>query len=172
MPRRVYTYLPETGWGGLNLFVTLAALVLVASFVVLAANVVASLLNGDIAPDNPWDAGTLEWATTSPPPPYNFARIPLVTSREPLWAERAALPVVTGLRVDSRELVVSTIADASPEHRESSPEPSIWPLLAALTVAATFVASVFTPWAVVFGSLPVAVSLIAWFWPKGAPEDE
>jgi cytochrome c oxidase subunit 1 len=172
MPRRVYTYLPDVGWDGLNLFVSLASLVLFTSFVVLLCNAIVSYRRGELAGENPWDAGTLEWAVASPPPTYNFARIPLVTHREPLWAERQALPVTTGLRVDARELVVSTVADASPEHRESSPDPSIWPFLAALAVAATFVGSIFTPWAVVWGSIPVAVCLIAWFWPKGTPEDE
>jgi cytochrome c oxidase subunit 1 len=172
MPRRIYTYLPETGWGELNLFVSLASLVLLASFIVLVWNVIVSLRTGEVASENPWDAGTLEWATSSPPPAYNFARIPLVTHREPLWAEREALPVVTGLRVDIREQVVSTVADASPEHRESSPAPSIWPLVSAFAVAVAFVGSIFTPWAVIWGGIPVAVCLIVWFWPKGAPEDE
>jgi cytochrome c oxidase subunit 1 len=71
-----------------------------------------------------------------------------------------------------RELLVSTVTDALPELRETSPPPSIWPFLAALAVAATFIGSIFTPWAVVWGSLPVAVTLIGWFWPKGDPEDE
>ncbi|TIP53988.1 MAG: cytochrome ubiquinol oxidase subunit I, partial [Mesorhizobium sp.] len=75
----------------------------------------------------PWDAGTLEWATSSPPPSYNFARIPVVTNVEPLWAERGALPVATGLRVDVRELLVSTVAEAYPDIREKSATPSIWP---------------------------------------------
>src|SRR5205085_1897095 len=92
MPRRVYTYPAETGWGGTNLFISLAALVLFASFVVLLFNVIASLWTGHKAPDNPWGAGTLEWATSSPPPAYNFARIPVVSHREPLWANPSAMP--------------------------------------------------------------------------------
>ena len=58
------------------------------------------------------------------------------------------------------------------ELRESSPQPSVWPFLAAIAVGIVFVASIFTPWAVVWGSIPVAVTLIAWFWPKDVPEDE
>jgi cytochrome c oxidase subunit I+III len=172
MPRRVYTYLPEMGWGPLNLLSSAGALVLFISFVLLLVNVVTSLRRGEPAGDNPWDAGTLEWATTSPPAPYNFSRIPFVTHREPLWDNRESLPVVTGLAVDSREVISGTLTEAYPELRESSPEPSIWPLLAAIAVAGTFLGSIFTPWAVVWGSIPVAITLVGWFWPKGTPEDE
>jgi cytochrome c oxidase subunit 1 len=172
MPRRVYTYPVESGWGPTNFFVTAAALVLAASFAVLIWNVVRSLRNGAVAGSDPWGGGTLEWATTSPPQPYNFGRIPYVTHREPLWAERGARPVVAGLRVDSRELLSGSVTLAEPETRESSPDNSIWPLLAAAAVGVTFVVSIFTPWAVVWGGALVAVTLIGWFWPKGNPEDE
>jgi hypothetical protein len=134
--------------------------------------VVTSARRGALAGPNPWNAGTLEWATTSPPAPQNFNRIPVVTHGEPLWAERESLPVATGLEVDKRELIVSTVTDATPEIRESSPGPSIWPLLAAVATAITFVASIFTPWAVVWGGALVAATLVGWFWPKGTEEDE
>jgi cytochrome c oxidase subunit I len=172
MPRRVYTYQPEMGWGSLNLLVTFGALMFLASFVLMLWNVAASLRKGAIAGDNPWNAGTLEWATSSPPPPQNFDRIPVVTHLEPLWWEEGAVPVARGLRVDQRELVVSTLMDATPEIRESSPAPSIWPLLAAIVTALLFIGSIFTPWAVVWGAPPLAAALIGWFWPKDTKEDE
>jgi cytochrome c oxidase subunit I len=172
MPRRIYTYPAVSGWGSTNLFVSVAAFVLFASFVVLLVNIVISLRRGEIAADNPWNAGTLEWATSSPPPPYNFSRIPFVTHREPLWAEPDALPVVTGLRVDIRELLGSTATEAIPEHRPSSPEPSIWPFISAILVLIAFVGSIFTPWAVLWGGIPTCVALVFWFWPKGDPESE
>src|SRR4051812_35252207 len=109
MPRRVYTYLPEMGWGPLNLLSSAGALVLFASFLLLLINVVISSTRGDPSGDNPWDAGTLEWATMSPPAPYNFKRIPFVTHREPLWDNPESLPVITGLSVDVRELVAGTV---------------------------------------------------------------
>ena len=172
MPRRVYTYQPEMGWGTLNLVSTVGALILFASFALFLYNVVTSARRGAPAGPNPWNAGTLEWATTSPPAPQNFNRIPVVTHCEPLWAERESLPVATGLEVDKRELIVSTVTDATPEIRESSPGPSIWPLLAAVATAIAFIASIFTPWAVVWGGALVAVTLVGWFWPKGTEEDE
>ena len=147
-------------------------MVLFLSFVLFAVNLVRSATQGEPAGDNPWGAGTLEWATSSPPPSYNFSRIPVVNHAEPLWAERESVPVVTGLRVDIRELLASTVAEARPDLRETSVGPSIWPLLAALAVGGTFLGSIFTPWAVVWGALPITLALIGWFWPKGAPEDE
>lgn len=171
MPRRVYTYPADLGWGGINLFITAGALLLFVSFAVFAANLIRSARNGTPAGDNPWDAGTLEWATSSPPPSYNFSRIPVVTHVEPLWACRDRLPVAVGLRVDARELLTSTIAEAHPDVRDKSAAPSIWPLWAALSVGGTFLYSIFTPWAVVWGAFPIAVSLIGWFWPKSQPED-
>ncbi|WP_134496627.1 cytochrome c oxidase subunit I [Microvirga pakistanensis] len=172
MPRRVYTYLPEMGWGNLNLISTAGALILFASFVLFLYNMVTSARSGPLAGDNPWDAGTLEWATTSPPPPQNFDRIPFVTNREPLWAERETLPVVTGLEVNKREILVTTVSEARADVREPSPDPSLWPLLAAIATSITFVASIFTPWAVVWGGALVAITLTGWFWPKSEEDEE
>jgi cytochrome c oxidase subunit 1 len=172
MPRRVYTYQAEMGWGPLNLLVTIGAAFFFLSFVLFLWNAVTSLRAGAPAGDNPWDAGTLEWATSSPPSPQNFDRIPFVTHREPLWAQRDALTVVAGLAVDHREVLVTSVTEARPDLRETSPAPSIWPFVSAIAVGATFIASIFTPWGVVWGAAPVGVALICWFWPKGAPEDE
>jgi cytochrome c oxidase subunit 1 len=173
MPRRVYTYQPEMGWANLNLLVTFGALILFASFVLFLWNVITSARSGTVAGDNPWNASSLEWATSSPPPPHNFDRIPVVTHREPLWAAgNGPMPVATGLAVEHRQLVVTTLVDARPTTRESSPDPSIWPLIAAMLTAVLFIGSVFTPWAVVWGTPPLAIALICWFWPKGNEEDE
>ena len=85
MPRRVYTYPDLPGWGLMNLISTIGAFIFVASVLVLAWNIATSLRRGEPAGDNPWDAYTLEWATTSPPPLHNFAAVPPVRSRRPLW---------------------------------------------------------------------------------------
>jgi heme/copper-type cytochrome/quinol oxidase subunit 1 len=172
MPRRIYTYQPELGWGDLNLLVSIGSTFFFLSFVLFLWNVLFSLQRGEPAGNNPWDAGTLEWATTSPPLPQNFDRIPFVTDREPLWAERDALPVVTGLPVNYRELLVTTVSEARADIRETSPTPTIWPLLAAIATAGAFIGSIFTPWAVTWGAPVAALLLTAWFWPKGSKEDE
>ena len=171
MPRRVYTYGPEMHWGGLNLFVSLSAVILAVGFVLFFYDAIRSAFSGEIAPENPWGAPTLEWATSSPPPSCNFERIPVVSGSYPLWEEPHALSVATGLCINRRELLVTSISDASPQARESSPRNSIWPFLAAIASTVMLLSSIFSPWAVVWGSVPIAVTLIMWFWPKGTPED-
>jgi cytochrome c oxidase subunit 1 len=172
MTRRIYTYQAEMGWGGANLFVSLMSLVLAAGFLLFFIDAFRAARNGPPAGDNPWDASTLEWATSSPPPPHNFARIPVVTSANPLWDERQALPVAEGLSVHRRELLITSMAEARPEARETSPQNSIWPFWAAVATSVMLVSSIFTPWAVVWGTIPIAVALVGWFWPRGTPEDD
>jgi cytochrome c oxidase subunit 1 len=171
MPRRVYTYPDGMGWNELNLLASIGAGLIAASVAVFIANVIWSRRHGEVAGDNPWNAGTLEWATGSPPPPWNFQHLPVVAGREPLWHEPIPRQVVTGLRSDVREVLVTGALDAEPDHRSDAPAPSIWPLLAALATTALFVGSIFTPWAVPIGAVPLAVTLIGWFWPKPGEED-
>jgi cytochrome c oxidase subunit I+III len=171
MPRRVYTSSAGLGWDGLNLLETGGAVLIALSMLLLAINIVRSLRSGAAAGANPWDADTLEWATPSPPPSFNFAHIPLVTGSHPLW-ESERLRVMRGLQLDKRELVLTSVLDAQPDLREPLVPPTIWPLLAALAVGGMFLASIFTPWAVIVGAVPIAITLTAWFWPKGKAEEE
>jgi cytochrome c oxidase subunit 1 len=165
MTRRVYTYLPETGWGPLNLTATVGAVTIAASVLVFLVNAVRSLRRGALAGDNPWDAESLEWATGSPPPPYNFLHPPTVTSRSPLWHRAPDTPVVTGLRTDMREILVTTLMDAEPDSRMRLPEPTIWPFLAALATGVTFIVLIFTPWGLPIGAVLMTVTLVGWGWP-------
>ncbi|MGY3264845.1 cytochrome c oxidase subunit I [Lysobacter sp. HA35] len=173
MPRRVYTYLPGLGWEIPNLIATLGSYMIAISVLLYVINGLKSLRSGEIAPDDPWGAPDLPWAVSSPPPSYNFAQIHVVTNRHPLWLDQDAtpaieLPVIEGVRSDRREVLLTSPVDAVPSHRWGMPEPTIWPLLAAIAMTGLFIWSVFEEWGVVWGSIPVAITLTAWFWPKAS----
>ncbi len=85
MPRRVYTYPALPYWGSLNLISTIGAFILGFSVLLLLWDIFRSRRSGQLAGDNPWQAWTLEWATSSPPQEHNFDRVPPVRSRRPLW---------------------------------------------------------------------------------------
>jgi cytochrome c oxidase subunit I len=85
MPRRVYTYEADRGWMIWNLLISSGAIIQAIGTLVFVYNLVWSYFKGPVAGPDPWDAWTLEWSTTSPPPDYNFAVIPSVGSRRPLW---------------------------------------------------------------------------------------
>jgi cytochrome c oxidase subunit 1 len=166
MPRRVYTYPAGQGLELPNLLSTIGAFAVASAVLVFVLNGLWSLYRGAIAPPNPWDASTLEWATSSPPPVYNFEHIPVVESRTPLWDEKGELPVVTGLRVDDKEMLLTTVVAATPDLREPIPQASPWPFIGACATAILFITSIFSPWAIVFGAIPTGLALLAWFWPK------
>jgi cytochrome c oxidase subunit 1/cytochrome c oxidase subunit I+III len=86
MPRRVFTYPALPGWAAMNMLSTIGAFVLAFSVLIFMVNLLISLRSGKLAGDNPWNAWTLEWATTSPPPPENFTHgVPPIRGRRPLW---------------------------------------------------------------------------------------
>jgi hypothetical protein len=112
------------------------------------------------ADNDPWDASTLEWATTSPPPNCNFVNQPVVSSRTPLWTDPALRTVVTGMRTDRREVLITGVTEAEPQFRTVLPGPTIWPLLTALGLGIGLCGSVFY-----FSSyfLASALALIGWW---------
>jgi len=139
---------------------------MVVGLAVYFANLLGGAVRGRPAGPNPWDASSLEWAVASPPPVYNFAYTPVVDGREPLWEAKGAFPVMGGLADYKREVLLTSVVDARPDVREGSPEPSLWPLVAAIAVTILFIASIFHEWALVWGSIPVIAAFLGWYWPK------
>jgi cytochrome c oxidase subunit 1 len=169
MTRRVYTYLPETGWGPLNLLATAGAVTLALGFLLYFLTLRWSLRNGAAAGANPWESDTLEWAGESPPPRYNFPHPPTVRSRDPLWNGTDGAPVVTGLSTEAREVLITTAHDAVPHHRLHLAGESPWPFVTALIAALTQLGMVFRPHAYLIGLPLIGVSLALWFWPSHGP---
>jgi cytochrome c oxidase subunit 1 len=174
MPRRVYTYPAEMGWGTLNLVSTIGAVTLALGIFLTLVNAVRSARGGVLAGPDPWGAGTLEWATESPPRMCNFPALPVVHGRDPLWqgVPEGAPDHVSGIAADVREVLTTTVADAKPDARAMFPASTPAPFLTALATTVFFIGSIFSPWAVVWGSIPVAIALIWWFWPTPQESEE
>jgi cytochrome c oxidase subunit 1 len=165
MPRRVWTYQAGMGWDGMNMLATVGAWTIAASVLVFLYNAWRSRRRGAVAPQDPWGAATLEWSTSSPPPPHNFDAMPVVHGANPRWEPPCEPAFVSGLAADAREVLVTTVLDAQPDTRMLFPSPSIWPFVAAVMTTILFIGSIFTPRAVIWASIPVALAMIAWFWP-------
>ena len=127
MPRRYYTYGEGAGWNFWNMIVTFGAYLLGFAMLLLLYNVGTSLKKGLRAGANPWDAPTLEWATTSPPPVYNFAEEPVVASRDPLWAEKYGHNGDAPAHIEDVEIVLHPGAGDDVH----LPNASFWPFVAA-----------------------------------------
>jgi cytochrome c oxidase subunit 1 len=172
MTRRVYTYTPESGFETLSRLATVGAVIMFVGMVVFLVNVARTLRSGVPAGDDPWGAHTLEWGTSSPPPPYNFLHIPVVQGLYALWERTPDRPVVAGMGTERMEVLVTTVMDAEPDSRHEHPSPTIAPLLAALAVGVIFIYGIFTPWAFVIGSILLFPTLLLWMRePKRSPEE-
>lgn len=167
MPRRMYTYLPGLGWDTLNFISTIGSYIIGVGVLLFAINVIKSLLRGEQAPDNPWGGGTLEWATTSPPQPYNFANLPVVESRYPVWDAPAAVDnYVFEESLDRRETLDTTTLDAVPEMRVHLPGNTIVPFIAAVIFSLWLLSQMFKIYWVTIFSFAFLAALVPWFWPR------
>jgi cytochrome c oxidase subunit I len=173
MPRRIYTYGAGMGWGTTNLVVSIGSYLFACGVLLFLVNVVRSLRHGLVAGPNPWDASTLEWSTASPPPPYNFAVIPTIATRHPLWEDRMddrqqRSILDAGLLLDhGRETLGTTALDAEPDVILRMPGDSPAPLLLALALCGVFAALLVHRWWAAGGfALLMALAMLVWLWPE------
>jgi cytochrome c oxidase subunit 1 len=96
MPRRIADYASNRGWTGLNQLSSTGAAIIAIGMLIFLINVITTLRKPRTAPDDPWLGNTLEWATTSPPPPHNFDRLPVIRSARPVYDARAAAEGASG----------------------------------------------------------------------------
>jgi cytochrome c oxidase subunit 1 len=146
MPRRVYTYPAGLGFETMNMLETAGAFLLALSQAVFIYNIIKAWRGPRNAPADPWNAATLEWATTSPPQEFNFAVEPEVHSRDPLWERKrqeGALPEPQ--RVSGQGIHM--------------PNPSFWPLLTATGVAGIFISMMMIPYL----GWWFVVAMVLWF---------
>ena len=175
MPRRIYTYSDHLGWSTANLVISIGAYFFALGLLLFLVNVFRSYRHGALAGVNPWGAASLEWSTSSPPPPYNFAVIPIVASRYPLWEdmmdegpERSS--VGTGMLLDQgRETIGTTALDAEPAVILRMPGDSYLPFLLSLALTAIFVSALLhSPWGVGITALCTFIASVWWLWPQKA----
>jgi len=140
MPRRYYTYEAGMGWDVWNLVETIGAFAMALSILMFIVNVFISLRSGAEAPTDPWDASTLEWATTSPPPAHNFDKTPAVHSRRPLWDTKypdLEVAHAPGAHGATRREMAARDHGAAPSQDEGAihmPSPTYAPLIVAFGV--------------------------------------
>ncbi len=173
MPRRIYTYPVGLGWEVHNMISTVGSFILALGVLVFTLNLGRSLRYGPPAGENPWDAGTLEWATESPPAPYGFERIPVVASSEPLWepADRVDPDLARALdRLDDpdhprRRVAITSATDAELEGAMTLPTDSWWPLIVAGSLAVALVGALYDNGVVAASSILVTLGgTLAWAW--------
>jgi cytochrome c oxidase subunit I len=173
MPRRVYTYPAGMGWNTLNMLTSIGTFVFAFGVLLLAVNIAKSLRHGRLAGANPWDAATLEWSVPSPPPPYNFAVIPVVGSRLPLWEDRLdeterRSSLSEGMVLDhGRETIATTALDGEPDLILRMPADSYAPFILTVAISGGFTGLLVHWWwpAAVCGLVAVG-ALLVWLWPE------
>jgi cytochrome c oxidase subunit 1 len=176
MPRRVYTYAADEGWNFWNMVSTIGAFTIALSVVVFLYNIWKTQRGPRDAPADPWDARTLEWAITSPPPPYNFAEVPTVHALDDFWhhkytEDEQGRPV---LRPEAELPAEPERVDPEDtSHGIHLPSPSFYPLVASLGLPVVAYGMIYSAYYVaVIGALILLSGLYAWAMePSAEPDD-
>jgi cytochrome c oxidase subunit I+III len=177
-PRRIYTYPPGLGWDLPNLLSTIGVFVFAVGIAITFLNWFWARGHGELAGDDPWGAETLEWATTSPPPEYNFTTIPTVRSRQPAWDQPelrgGAQPPEAGGRplTDGHTTLSTSLVDAEPQAIVHMPHASPWPFFLTVALTLAFYGVLLAAWVVAaVGGIASAGALMGWLWPRGQTQE-
>jgi cytochrome c oxidase subunit 1/cytochrome c oxidase subunit I+III len=177
MTRRVYTYPSGIGWTAYNLAETIGGFVTLAGILVLLGNLVVSYFRGPPSGPDPWHGPTLEWTTSSPPPEYDFAVVPRVTSAYPNWdpvdreADRLKLADGVLMLESGHEQPEVTPVDGRLARVAQMPHESAWPAILALALALVFTMLLIQLWAVA-GIMAIVCLLALVGWHLQEPEEE
>jgi cytochrome c oxidase subunit 1/cytochrome c oxidase subunit I+III len=176
MPRRVYTYPGNLGWEPYNLAETIGGYLTALGILVLFGNLVVSYLRGAPAGPDPWHGPTLEWVTSSPPPEYDFAVVPKVSSAYPNWdivdreADRRKLSEGVLMLDDGHEQVEVTPVDGRIADIVDMPHDSPWPPLLALALGLVFVMLLLEHYAIA-GIMGILCLLTLFGWHSQEPQE-
>ncbi len=173
MPRRVYTYPADMGFSTINLVVSIGAFLFAFGILLFFINIALGIRNGRVAGPNPWDGPTLEWAVSSPPPVYNFAVIPLIASRHPLWEDRLddtkdKSLFAEGFLLDrGKETLAVTPLDGEPDVILKMPRDSWLPFALSVVMLPLFGGLLLHSVAITaLGALATLTILILWYAPQ------
>jgi len=174
MPRRVYTFHEGLGLDTLNMTSTVGAFIQGVAVLVFLWNFLKSMTEGEDAGNNPWSAGSLEWATQSPPEAYNFRNIPVVRSAEPLWDEEPDLSWDPSLAEppagEQRVVYETSVLDADTEELLTMPGDSPLPLLLALSIGLLFAGIILDQLVMVAAAAAAGLIIVAWWLYPEEPE--
>lgn len=179
MPRRVYTYPTGLGWDGLNLASSIGGFVLTVGFALFFLDMVVRLWAGRKSAENPWQAGTLEWSLAHPPTAYNFAALPEVQSREPLWEQDDIVQQIRegeGYLSEVRHGWMETLGvhpvTGKPDQIIVLPGPSYLPLITAVLLGVFFLGFLFKLyWISAVGAGLSLLAALRWAWATGLDRD-
>ena len=176
MPRRIYTYEAGLGWEVGNLISTIGAFILALGVLFTVIAFIRSR-RGALAGPDPWDGETLEWASTSPPPAYNFAAIPQVRSKEPMWdqpelREDDRAPALGLELAEGHQVLITSVLDAKPQAIAHMPHASPWPFTLTVALMVLAYGVLLDAWLLAgVGAAGTLVGITGWFWPRGETQE-